>query len=84
MPPKMMPNVRDGTRSYGKSDPIDALPVARAALRKPDLPAAELDGPSREIRLLAGQREDLVNERTRAINRLRWFLHELVSTAGES
>jgi transposase len=77
VPPKMMANVRDGARTYGKSDPIDALAVARAALREPDLPAAELDGPSREIRLLAGHREDLVNERTRAINRLRWLLHEL-------
>jgi transposase len=38
---------------------------------------AQLDGPSREVRLLADHREDLVAERTRVINRLRWHLHEL-------
>jgi transposase len=51
--------------------------VARAALREPDLPTAELDGPSRELRLLVAHREDLVAERTRIQNRLRWHLHEL-------
>jgi transposase len=51
--------------------------VARAALREPGLPAARLDGPQRELRLLADHRDDLVGERTRMINRLRWHLHEL-------
>jgi len=68
VPPKLMAHARDSARTYGKSDPIDALAVARAALREPGLPAA---------RLLADHREDLVAERTRAINRLRWHLHEL-------
>jgi len=75
--PKLMANTRDGARSYGKSDAIDALAVARAALREPDLPTARLDGAERELRLLVDHREDLVGERTRAINRLRWHLHEL-------
>ena len=77
VPPKMMANTRDSARTYGKSDPIDALAVGRAALREPNLPIVCLDGPSREVRLLVGHREDLVAERTRAINRLRWHLHEL-------
>ncbi|MDO3398129.1 IS110 family transposase [Nocardioides sp. Root140] len=77
VPPKMMAHARDGARTYGKSDPIDALAVARAALREPNLPTASLDGPAREVRLLADHRDDLVAERTRAINRLRWHLHEL-------
>jgi transposase len=77
VPPKLMANARDGARTYGKSDAIDALAVARAALREPDLPLARLDGPERELRLLVDHREDLVAERTRAINRLRWHLHEL-------
>jgi transposase len=51
--------------------------VARAALREPGLPAARLDGPERELRLLADHREDLVADRTRMTNRLRWHLHEL-------
>jgi transposase len=77
VPPKLMAHCRDAARTYGKSDPIDALAVARAALREPGLPAARLDGPERELRLLSDHRDDLVAERTRAINRLRWHLHEL-------
>jgi transposase len=77
VPPKLMAHVRDSARTYGKSDPIDALAVARAAQREPDLAVARLDGPDRDVRLLTDHRESLVNERTRAICRLRWFLHEL-------
>jgi transposase len=77
VPPKLMANARGAARSFGKSDPIDALAVARAALREGDLPVAQLDGPERELRLLVDHREDLVQERTRMISRLRWHLHEL-------
>jgi transposase len=77
VPPKLMAHCRDAARTYGKSDPIDALAVARAAQRYPDLPLAQLDGPSRELRLLVDHREDLVKDRTAHINRLRWHLHEL-------
>jgi transposase len=77
VPPKLMAGARRSTREPGKSDPIDALAVARAALREPDLPAARLDGPERELRLLVDHRDDLVAERTRAEARFRWHLHEL-------
>src|SRR5215472_16006461 len=77
VPPKLMAGARKAARTSGKSDPIDALAVARAALREPNLPLARLDGPSREVRLLVDHREDLVCERTRVQNRLRWHLHEL-------
>jgi transposase len=77
VPPKMMAHARDSARTYGKSDPVDALAVARAALREPGLPTARLEGPERELRLLVDHREDLVAERTRMISRLRWHLHEL-------
>ena len=50
VPPKLMAHVRDSARTYGKSDPIDALAVARAAQREPNLPLARLDGPDREVR----------------------------------
>jgi transposase len=80
VPPKLMANARTAARTYGKSDPIDALAVARAALREPDLPVARLDGPARELRLLVDHRDNLVAERTRIINRLRWHLHELDPT----
>jgi transposase len=72
-----MAHSRDSARTCGKSDPIDALAVARAALREPDLPTAHLDEAARELRLLVDHREDLVTERTRHINRLRWHLHEI-------
>jgi transposase len=75
--PKLMAGARRSTRQPGKSDPIDALAVARAALREPDLPVARLDGPERDVRLLVDHRDDLVAERTRIENRLRWHLHEL-------
>ena len=65
------------TEKRGKSDPIDALALARAGLREPDLPVAQLDGPSREVRLLVDYRESVVKDRTAAQNRLRWRLHEL-------
>lgn len=78
VPPQLMAAERRGGRERGKSDPIDALAVARAALREPDLPVAELDGPTRELRLLVDHRASLVRERTRVQSRLRWHLHELL------
>jgi len=77
VPPKLMAQVRRSARELGKSDPIDATAVARAALREQDLPTAQLEGAERELRLLVDHREDLVNERTRYQNRLHWHLHEL-------
>jgi transposase len=78
VPPKLMAGARRSSREPGKSDPIDALAVARAALREPDLPIATLDGPEREVRLLVDHRDDLVRTRTQDQNRLRWHLHELL------
>jgi transposase len=78
VPPKLMAPSRRAGRVRGKSDPIDALAVARAALREP-----RLDHPRpgeerlRELKLLVDHRDDLVDERRRAQQRLRWHLHEL-------
>src|SRR5579862_1767025 len=77
VPSKMTGGERKVARTSGKSDPIDALAVARAALKEPGLPVAKLEGAGREARLLLDHREDLVGERTRIENRLRWHLHEL-------
>jgi transposase len=77
VPPKLMAGARSSARTRGKSDPIDALAIARAAWREPNLPVAEHDQASRELKLLVDHREDLVAERTRMTNRLRWHLHEL-------
>src|SRR4051812_29915005 len=79
VPPKLMGQARRGERRPGKSDEIDAVAVARAALREgiDSLPAALLDERALEVRLLADHRADLVAERTRHQNRLRWHLVEL-------
>jgi transposase len=77
--PRLTGLSRRADRRAGKSDPIDALAVARVAVREgPErLPSAFLDEEAMEIRLLADHREDLVAERTRAQNRLRWHLLDL-------
>lgn len=78
VPPKLMAGRRRSSRERGKSDPIDALAIARAALEEgiDNLPLATLRGPEREIKLLLDHREDLVGERTRFQHRLRWLLHD--------
>ena len=66
VPPKLMAGARRGARSFGKSDSIDALAIARAALGHPDLPIAVEDHAAREIKLLVDHRETLVRQRTEA------------------
>ena len=77
--PKLMAGARKSARDFGKSDPLDADAVARAAIREgaERLPQARLSGPEREIALLLDHREDLVAERTRMQTRLRWLLHDI-------
>jgi transposase len=79
VPPKMMGQARRGEREPGKSDQIDARAVARAVVREglERFAAAFLDERALEIRLLHDHRADLVTERTRQINRLRWHLVDL-------
>jgi len=77
VPPRMMGESRRTDRIRGKSDPVDATAVARAALAHPDLPEATLAGPEREIGLLVAHRESLVRERTEKICKLRWLLHDI-------
>ena len=77
VPPKMMAEQRRIARTRGKSDPIDALAVARAFLREPSLPVASHDEASRELKLLVDRRETLVAQRTATINSLLWRVHEL-------
>ncbi len=78
VPPKLMAPQRRAGRARGKSDPIDALAVARAALREPGLSQPRPDEqPFRELKLLVDHRDDLVDERRRAQQRLRWHLHQL-------
>ena len=77
--PNRMGASRRGEREPGKSDEIDALAIARAVVKDgvERFPAAHLDERAMEIRLLSDHRKDLVAERTRVQNRLRWHLLEL-------
>ncbi len=79
VPTKLMADSRRAARTRGKSDSIDAGAVARAALREGlnTLPAAHLDGPELDVRLLVDHRERLVRHRVGLNNTLQWHLHDL-------
>jgi transposase len=76
---KLMADARRAARTRGKSDSIDSIAVARAALREglQALPAAHLDGPELDLRLLVDHRERLVRQRVGLNNTLQWHLHDL-------
>jgi transposase len=76
---RLMADERRSGRDRGKSDRIDAIAVARAALREgvDRLPVAELAGVELDIRLLVDHRERLVRMRTALYNDLLWHLHDL-------
>src|SRR5215213_831630 len=81
VPPKLMAPERRSGRGRGKSDPIGALAVARAALREPGLSRPRADEePYRELKLLVDHRDAIVDERRRTHQRLRWHLHQLDPT----
>ena len=79
IPPNLTARERGSERTRGKSDPIDARAIARAALREgiDTLPAAHLDQESLEIKLLLDHREDLTKACSQDQQRLRWHLHDL-------
>src|SRR4051812_44515194 len=81
VPPKLTVPERRAGRARGKSDPIDALAFARAALREPNLSRPRPDERVyREIKLLVDHRDDLVDLRRRTQQRLRWHLFALDPT----
>jgi transposase len=78
VPPRLTAPQRRRGRTRGKSDRIDALAVARAALQEPQLQGPHAGEETlRELKLLVDHRDDLVDERRRCQQRLRWHLHEL-------
>jgi transposase len=79
VPTKLMVGARRAARERGKSDGIDSIAVARAALREGlgELPVAQLDGPELDLRLLVDHRERLVGQRVGLNNTLQWHLHDL-------
>jgi transposase len=81
VPPKLTVPERRAGRTRGKSDAIDALAIARAALREPELSRPRPGEQTyRELKLLVDHRDDLVDERRRTQQRLRWHLHQLDPT----
>src|SRR4051812_69024 len=65
VPPKLMAGARESTREPGKSDRIDPVAVARAAIREglETLPVAQLAGAELDIRLLVDHRHRLLQQR---------------------
>jgi transposase len=61
---------RKRLRGQGKSDPRDALAIARITAREEQLPPVRVDSPSRDLKLLCDYRAQLLAERIRTANRL--------------
>jgi transposase len=79
VPPKLSARVRVlSSGNARKNDGADALATALAASRNGRLAAVDPEAASEALRLLSERREDLVAERTRALNRLHGLLRDLV------
>jgi transposase len=79
VPPKLSARVRVlSSGNARKNDGVDALAIALAASRNERLAAVDPEVGSEALRLLSERREDLVAERTRALNRLHALLRDLV------
>jgi len=79
VPPKLSARVRVlSSGNARKNDRLDALATALAASRNERLATVDPEATSEVLRLLSERREDLVAERTRALNRLHGLLRDLV------
>ncbi len=79
MPPTLASRIRVlATGRSNKNDPNDALSVAIAAFRAPNLRSVEAADHSEVLRLLAKRNGDLGSHRTRVVCRLHGLLAELV------
>jgi len=70
VPPQLSRRERIRTRRAGKSDPGDALAIARVTTREMELPPVRVVDRTREIGLLVEAREDAMAEATRVRNRV--------------
>src|SRR5215210_8831572 len=77
VPPKLSARVLSKGNAR-KNDGVDALATALAASRNERLAQVDPEAASEAMRLLSDRREDLVAERTRALNRLHALLRDLV------
>lgn len=71
VPTLMTSRERRGQPGKGKTDPVDAVAIARITAREPDLPAVRLStGPAADLRALLDYRDQLVAERAALANRV--------------
>jgi transposase len=87
VPPKLSARVRVLSSFAGnarKNDKLDALATALAASRNEWLASVDPEDSSEALRLLSERREDLVAERTRALNRLHGLLRDFLMPGGVS
>lgn len=73
---------RRRTGRPGKSDPSDALAIARVVLREERLPASRAPRAHRDLKLMVDYREQLIAEQTRLRNRLHADLQMLLPGYG--
>lgn len=83
VPATLTDRERRHLRRRGKSDPADALAIARVAARESVLHAVRPHGPADDLKLLVTARDELVRERTRIANRLHADLLVLAPGYGE-
>jgi transposase len=77
VPPQLTALGRRHGRNQSKTDPIDALIIARIVLREQELPAVRTGGDLEDVRLLVHYRRELIAERTRLASRLHGDLEQL-------
>ena len=82
VPPQLTRRERTTTRRLGKSDPGDALAIARVTAREADLPPVRLADRTLDLQLLVEAREDVVVEMTRVRNRIHADLRCLLPGYG--
>ncbi len=79
VPPSLTSRERSGRSGQGKTDPVDAVAIARITARESNLPAVRLAvGQAADLRALADYRAQLVAERTALANRTHTELHGLL------
>jgi transposase len=71
VPPLMTSRERLSRPGQGKTDPVDAVAIARITAREPSLPPVRpMTGEAADHRVLTEYRDQLVNERTALANRV--------------
>ncbi len=74
VPPRLSAREARSLRSRGKSDPTDAIAIARVVAREDKLPPFQVHGYCDDLKLLVDHRDQLHAERTRVCNRVHAHL----------